>query len=262
MALVPVANQHIGVPPNSLRKGEQGMSRSQWFGALSWGALSVLGIVLVTPAALADGMPRRGPQVVERPFSWTGFYVGGHAGLATGDTQGDPGIGGGLLSTDYIVNGALYGGQVGYNWQSGLLVFGVEGSWSASTIQGNTACVAILECKRDVDWLATVTGRVGYAMGRTLLYGMAGAAWADASTHVGIVGIPLVSGSATHNGWIAGFGFEYALSNHVSTRIEYAHVDLGSADHGLAPAGGPVLVTDSVNLKLDTIRLGVNVKLY
>jgi outer membrane immunogenic protein len=99
-------------------------------------------------------------------------------------------------------------------------------------------------------------------MGRTLIYGMAGAAWADASTHVSVVGLPLVSGSATHNGWIAGFGFEYALSYHVSTRIEYAHIDLGSANHGLAPSGGPVLVTDSVDLKMDTIRIGVNVKLY
>jgi hypothetical protein len=65
--------------------------------------------------------------------------------LVLRDTQGDPGIGGGLLKTDYTVNGALYGGQVGYNWQSGLFVFGVEGSWSHSTIQGSTACVLVLE---------------------------------------------------------------------------------------------------------------------
>jgi outer membrane immunogenic protein len=99
-------------------------------------------------------------------------------------------------------------------------------------------------------------------MGRTLVYGMAGAAWADASTHVSFLGLPVASGSATHNGWVAGFGFEYALSNHVSTRIEYAHIDLGSANHSLATAGGTVLVTDSVDLKMDTIRLGVNIKLY
>ena len=76
------------------------------------------------------------------------------------------------------------------------------------------------------------------------------------------LGLPVVSGSATHNGWIAGFGFEYALSNHVSTRIEYAHIDLGSANHSLATSGGTVLVTDFVDLKMDTIRLGVNIKLY
>jgi hypothetical protein len=112
--------------------------------------------MLAAPAAYADGMARRAPAG-EQPFSWTGFYVGGHAGLATGDTQGDPGLGGGLLTTDYIVNGALYGGQIGYNFQHGLYVFGVEGSWSHSTVQGNTTCALLLECKRDVDWIATVT---------------------------------------------------------------------------------------------------------
>jgi outer membrane immunogenic protein len=236
------------------------MSQSRRFSGLRWSMWCTLGLMLAAPAAYADGMARRAAPM-EQPFSWTGLYVGGHAGLVTGDTQGDVGLGG-PLNTDYTVNGALYGGQVGYNWQHGLMVYGVEGSFSGSTVQGNTACVAILECKRDLDWLATVTGRVGYAMGRTLLYGMGGVAWSDVHTHVSIVNVPLLSGSATHTGWIAGFGFEYALSNHVSTRIEYAHIDLGSADHGLAPAGGPVVITDSVNLKMDTIRLGVNVKLY
>jgi len=240
------------------------MSRSRWFSGLRWSVWCTLGLMLAAPAAYADGMARRAAPM-EQPFSWTGFYVGGHAGLATGDTQGDPNLAFGppnLFSTDFNVNGALYGGQVGYNFQHGLYVFGIEGSWSHSTVQGNTACVAVLECKRDVDWLATVTGRIGYSMGRTLVYGMAGAAWADASTHVSFLGLPVASGSATHNGWVAGFGFEYALSNHVSTRIEYAHIDLGSANHSLATAGGTVLVTDSVDLKMDTIRLGVNVKLY
>jgi outer membrane immunogenic protein len=243
------------------------MAQSRWLGAFSWAVLGILGIALVTPDALADGMSRRSANAVERPFSWTGFYIGGHAGIATGDTQGDPQLPVGppnLFSTDFTVNGALYGGQIGYNWQSGLLVLGVEGSLSHSTIQGNTACVLVLECKRDVDWLATVTGRVGYAMGRTLVYGMAGVAWADVNTNVSVVGIPLLSGGDTHTGWIVGFGFEHALSHHVSVRAEYAHIDLGSADHGLSlvGVGGAPVLTDSVDLKLDTLRLGVNIKLY
>ena len=91
---------------------------------------------------------------------------------------------------------------------------------------------------------------------------MAGVAWADVNTNVGVVGLPLLSGSDTHTGWIAGFGFEYALS----TRIEYAHIDLGSSSQTLSGTGvlagiGPVL-TESVDIKLDTIRLGVNVKLF
>src|SRR6185295_16112924 len=108
-----------------------------------------------------------------------------------------------------------------------------EGSLLSTSIQGTTACVILLECKRDVDWLATLTGRAGLAMGRTLVYGLA-----DVSTHVSVLGIPLLSGSDTHTGWIAGFGFEYALSNHISTRVEYSHIDLGSSTQTLTGTGG------------------------
>ena len=216
--------------------------------------------VLSATAVNADGYSRNSVKDAPQYFSWTGFYLGGHAGLVTGNTTGDPGLGG-PLNTDYSLSGALYGGQVGYNWQTGSTVLGVEGSFSGANIQGTTNCVAILECKRDMDWLATVVGRAGIAMDRSLLYAMAGVAWADVSTNVSIVGIPLLSGSETHVGWVAGFGFEHAFTNRVSTRIEYSHVDLGSQDTDLSLAGGGVVVTDKVNVRLDTIKLGVNFKL-
>ena len=236
------------------------MSLSGWSGALRCGTWCLLGLMLAAPAALADGLPRGSLKDVPQAFSWTGFYAGGHAGLVTGETTGDIGLGG-PLNTDYSLNGALYGAQVGYNYQMGTTVFGVEASWSGANIQGNTACVAILECSRDVDWLATVVGRVGIASDRSLLYAMGGVAWADVNTNVSIVGVPLLSGNETHTGWIAGFGFEHAFTNRISTRIEYAHIDLGTQDTGLALTGGAVVVTDKVDVRMDTIRLGVNIKL-
>jgi outer membrane immunogenic protein len=216
--------------------------------------------ILPGAAAYADGMNHASIKDAPMAFSWTGFYVGAHAGLVTGETTGDLGLGG-PLNTDYSLNGALYGGQVGYNWQTGSTVLGIEGSFSGANIQGNTACVAVFECRRDMDWLATVVGRVGIAVDRSLLYAMGGVAWADVNTNFSIVGVPLLSGSETHVGWVAGFGFEHAFTNRISTRIEYAHIDLGSQDTGLAPAGGPVVVTDKVDVRMDTIRLGVNIKL-
>ena len=220
----------------------------------------VAALIGMPAIAMADGYNAPG-RAYERPFSWTGFYIGGHAGLATGDTQGDLGLPANLLNTDYSLNGGLFGGQVGFNLQTGPAVFGIEGSFSGSTVQGNTTCVIILECKRDVDWLATVTGRVGYGMGRSLLYAMGGVAWADVNTNVSIVGVPLLSGSDTHVGWVAGFGFEHALSHAVTFRVEYAHIDLSGGEHDLAiVGGGPVVVRDNVDVKMDTIRLGVNLK--
>lgn len=224
-------------------------------------ATGVLALAATTSVVMADGMPRGSIKDAVAPptVNWQGFYVGGHAGLATGDTQGSVA---GTTLTDFNINGGLYGGQVGYNWQRGVAVLGLEGSWSQSTIQGNSACLVVLDCKRDVDWVATLTGRVGMAFGHSLLYGMGGVAWGDVNTNVSIVGVPLLTGSETHTGWVAGFGFEQMLMSRVSFRVEYAHVDLGSEDHQLSivGGGGPV-VTDKVDIKMDTIRLGVNVKL-
>ena len=64
-------------------------------------------------------------------------------------------------------------------------------------------------------------------------------------------------------GWVAGFGVEQMLSKNISARIEYSHIDLGSKTHDLAfiGGGGPT-IPDKVDMKLDTIRLGVNIKLY
>jgi opacity protein-like surface antigen len=83
-----------------------------------------------------------------------------------------------------------------------------------------------------------------------------------AATGVRIVGTPLLSGSDTHTGCTAGFGFEHAFTERISTRIEYAHIDLGSQTQNLKFTGGTLpAIPDKVDVRMDTIRLGVNVKL-
>jgi outer membrane immunogenic protein len=115
-----------------------------------------------------------------------------------------------------------------------------------------------VNCSRDVNWVATVVGRAGVAYDRILLYGLAGVAWADVETAASIINPAVISltGGETHVGWTVGFGVEWALSNRVSARIEYAHIDLGNETHQL---NGFVPV--NVGLEMDTIRLGVNIKL-
>jgi len=191
-------------------------------------------------------------------FRWTGIYVGGHAGLVTGSTQGSVPVGPFALTTDYDLDGALYGGHVGYNHQSGSLVYGIEGTYSGGEIDGSTTCVILLNCARELNWLATVEGRIGYAFGSSLLYARGGVAWGEVETDVSILGFGVASGSETHTGWTAGFGFEHALGNHVTARIEYAHVDLGDEEHTL---NGPLgAIPDTVEAEIDTIRLGVSFK--
>ena len=210
--------------------------------------------------AAADGLPSKG-RITGPDYTgvtnWSGLYAGFNAGLTTGNTDSSLGP----LSFGYELSGATFGGQVGWLGQWGNVVAGIEGTYSGSNIQGSDAgCLVIgigINCRRDVNWLATVVGRAGIAYDRVLFYGLAGVAWADAESHVNIFNPALgsISGSATHVGWTAGFGVEWALSSRVSARIEYAHIDLGDETHRL----GGVIPLD-VGLEMDTIKLGLNIK--
>jgi opacity protein-like surface antigen len=101
---------------------------------------------------------------------------------------------------------------------------------------------------------------------------LAGVAWADVDTEIRVLNHPFLSGGDTQVGWTAGFGVEWALSNRVSARIEYAHIDLGRDNQSLSYAGhggvevlsleeGSGRIRDRVDLQMDTVRLGINVKL-
>ena len=105
--------------------------------------------------------------------------------------------------------GGLAGGQIGYNWQAGRVVYGVEADLSGSWIDGANGC-----CGHSVNWLASVRGRPGLTGfdNRTLFYVTAGAAWADVDySSVG-------SFSNTHFGWVVGGGVERALTPNLSAR--------------------------------------------
>ncbi|MBL8564127.1 MAG: porin family protein [Hyphomicrobiaceae bacterium] len=225
-------------------------------------AISLVGLAAATAPASAGDLFGRGAagsikdDYYDPPkFSWTGFYIGAHAGLAVGDTQGGENLGP-IFATDFEMNGAMYGAHVGYNYQMNNLVVGIEGTFDGTEIDGNTTCVFVLNCQREVNWVATIVGRLGYAMDRSMIYGFGGVSFADVDTTVSIAGVPILSGGETHTGWVAGIGFSYAISNNVIARIEYAHMDFGSESHNLLPAGIP----DDVSADIDTIRLGVSFK--
>ena len=227
-------------------------------------AAGLLFAVVAQPASAADLWGPDYGSIKDAPpayaFSWTGLYVGGHAGLMTGNTQGTPDLGdpdaNQFFATDYDMNGGLFGGHVGYNYQVGSAVLGIEGSFSGSTAQGDGSSGIFLTSERELNWLATVTGRIGYAMGRSLVYAKGGVAWGELQTDVKLGGFNIMSGEETHVGWTAGLGVEHALTDHVTVRIEYAHIDLGSEDHSLTPVG----INSEVEAEFDTLSLGVSYK--
>ena len=147
---------------------------------------------LLGSANAADmSMPFKAPSYTAPPSNWSGFYIGinGGAGWGTAASSIDlgalaAGLGaGGVTGTipvgSHEINGFLGGGQIGYNWQSGNIVFGVEGDGDWADIEGTAPCIEILACSAKINWTADATARLGVLpMSNVLVYVKGGVAWA------------------------------------------------------------------------------------
>lgn len=216
--------------------------------------LGLAATCLLAPAAAAAdlGGAKRGrvteePIQTRAPFSWTGFYAGTHVGYGWSDV--DWSETGPAFNGSHDGSGWLAGGQVGYNWQAGRFVYGIEGDVTASWIDGGNDC-----CGHSIDWLASVRGRAGFTGfdNRMLFYVTAGAAWADVEYNTS-----LGSHSDTHFGWVAGAGMERALTPNLSARVEYLYY--GFDDVSVAP-GTVAPGSATFDPSLQTVRFGLNYK--
>ena len=180
-------------------------------------------------AAAADipaRMPAKAPaQVVAH--SWTGCYLGVNAGYLwarTGLTD--------LSGADFgseTANGAVAGGQVGCDYQTGRWVFGVEGMMDWTNADGSHNVTDCCLFTTDMKWIATVTGRIGYAVNNSLFYVKGGGAWANLSHTQTLLSTVAVIDSYTRSGWTVGAGWEYRFRRGWSAKIEYNYLDLGSS---------------------------------
>lgn len=169
-------------------------------------AVGLMAAAISVPAKAADlGGPSYKPPAayVERtPIeTWAGFYVGGHAGAAFDDSGED----------DQFVGGV----HVGHNWQSNAWVYGLEGDASFGD---------------EIDYLASVRGRLGFATHRFFFYGTGGVAFIDAERDfVSFAGVPF-SGNESQTGWVAGGGAEYKLTNNLNLGVDALHYSFDEDD--------------------------------
>lgn len=164
----------------------------------SLGLLSALALLAAAPAANAadiyngdGGLKDAGPVDYAPPITWTGFYLGANLGGVWDDSD----------DVEIFDDAALIAGaHLGYNWQGPRnFIIGLEGD------------VGFLD---DVEYLATIRGRLGYAFGPTLVYGTGGAAF---------IGFDDDDFDAT--GWVAGLGIEHKLRENVSFGVEGLYYD-------------------------------------
>lgn len=209
-------------------------------------------LALTASAAVAADLPRqmppaRAPVVFAPAYSWTGFYAGINGGYAWGDSRWD------AIASSVDTEGAVLGGTLGYNWQTGPLVFGLEGDIAWADIRGtftNAACPT--GCETRTNWLATFRGRLGYAFDRFMPFVTGGLAVGDIEANVGGFG----GVSDTNAGWTAGGGIEAAIAPNWTAKLEYLYVDLGNVGCTLAACGGVA----NVDHRFSVIRAGVNLR--
>jgi len=191
-------------------------------------ALAVGAAVLasVMPSA-AGGLPDSPPEP-----QWTGFYAGGQLGGAWSDANWAyknsnwfNTLGPEVVIRNFAIEGGGFvgGGQTGFNFQSGAWVFGVEGSVAATDLDGSIRSPFFPEAdsyRADVGWLASVTGRIGYAWSRWLAYGKGG--WAGAEIELDLFDqvTPVRAKSGTWaDGYTLGGGAEYVLLQRLRSEL-------------------------------------------
>ena len=243
------------------------MNRNLLSGAL---LATVAALAMASSASAAD-LPRKSvPQAYVQPlpiFTWTGFYAGINGGYVfeTGkSTLTGFGTSGGVKT---LGDGFTVGGTLGYNYQVGSVVFGLEADLAyldlgkrVTTTSG--AFGATLS--QDASYLGTVRGRLGYAFDRFLVYGTGGLAFGDQKASTSVTGLGsqwLGSKSDTRFGWTLGAGVEYALTNNWSVKAEYLYYDLGSTNYNSTLVAGPgagVFGTTKAENRGNIVRAGIN----
>lgn len=230
--------------------------------------ISLGGAHSVFAADLPAKAPVRPPAFVAA-HNWSGFYIGGHVGYGWGSKEwtrigGSGGEDGNGSVRSFDPDGFLGGGQVGINYQVNQWVFGIEGEISWSDVGGGFAGTnnnGPASWNTDINWIATLAGRIGYAFDRSLLYVKGGVAWADEDyTHPATGGQLQAfnyTGSATRTGWLIGAGYEYAFGQNWSARLEYNYMDFGTKSITLNEVSGRFATFD-VDQQLHAIKFGVN----
>jgi outer membrane immunogenic protein len=208
-------------------------------------------------------------------LTWTGFYVGINGGFAWGNssvafTANDPAAlagtcgGGGapkgqcINSVDFRRDGAVAGGQFGFNWQvNSHWLVGAEADYQWSNLDGavnssfrlGNVGTTNMVASQTVDSFGTVRARAGAVIAPPLLlYGTGGFAFGQVHENLSVpavatkflsvssfsyvctIGTACFAGAASQTllGWSAGAGAEYAVTSNLIFRTELLYVHLSA----------------------------------
>ena len=231
---------------------------------------SLIALGAAAPAVAADLAARpytKAPAMIAAVYDWSGFYVGANGGWGSSHKCWDflPAAGGTSPEGCHDATGGVAGGQVGYRWQTGTWVFGLEAQGDWAGLKGSNVSVfnPLFRNESRVDAFGLFTGQVGYAANNVLFYAKGGAAVTSNSYRVNnVVGGALagVTGDDTRWGGTIGAGLEYAFAPNWSVGVEYNHLFMQDRTYNFTTPGGLAFGTDRIRQDVDLVTARLNYK--
>jgi outer membrane immunogenic protein len=235
--------------------------KTLWVGSVSLAVLGMAGAASAADMAVKAAPP---PAPIAAIYHWSGFYIGANGGWGQAHACVDL-----VTPTGTVVDGCrnasggIVGGQLGYRWQNGQFVFGVEGQGDWADLRASRVSLfnpAVSETAK-VDALGLITGQIGYAWNATLLYLKGGAAVTGNRFDVfnTATGVGLASSSSTRWGAAVGVGFEYGFSPNWSAGVEYDHLFMGHNNNTFSVTN-PILAgaINRIGEDVDMVTVRVN----
>jgi outer membrane immunogenic protein len=237
---------------------------------MKWGAVTggvALAALASLPGLLSASAPARAADmtpVAPRPatsgyipaqFFWTGFYIGAGIGGGWGTSSFTDPLAAATASPS--LTGFLVSGISGINYQISSVVVGVEGDFTGTWVKGTATDAAANNLQTSVFWTSSITGRMGMAFDRLLIYGKGGVGFDYDRDTVTIPNGATTIGSTYRVGWTIGGGVEYAVTDHWTGRIEYDYFRFPAKSFTFSGTANPAIapnVSGIVGLNVGEIK--------
>ena len=227
----------------------------------------------VSGAGAADLPSRAPPPIIAAVpiFTWTGFYVGLNAGYGFG-TNDDAFVilpNGVPISTGGGDNGGFVGGgQVGYNYQIGQFVIGLEADIQYADMTQDAGTFFLpgtalfgVGGGSSLDYFGTIRARAGFAFDRALIYATGGFAYGGGDRVTCSIGVFFADcGDDSSTGWTVGGGVEYAITNNFTVKLEGLYVNLDRGGNDVFDPITGVIFPAQENIEFGVVRAGLNYK--
>jgi outer membrane immunogenic protein len=233
--------------------------------ALATVAISALLTGAASAADLAARPYTKAPPMVAAVYDWTGFYVGVNGGWGTSHNcwTNTALLGVPVPPTSegcHDADGGTVGGQIGYRWQAGSWVFGLEAQGNWADFQGSNVNLLGIVNRSRIDAFGLFTGHIGYAANNVLFYVKGGAAVTDNRYDGLLTGVVLDRAEQTRWGASVGAGIEYAFAPNWSFGVEYNHLFMGTENYnfGSVPVAGINTRNDDIRQDADIVTARIN----